>query len=326
MTTVGDALAIGKEKLIDMYKTLVRIRTFEERVAKEYAAGKIQGIVHLYLGEEAIATGSCANLRSDDYIVSTHRGHGHLIAKGGKTDKMMAEIFGKKTGYCKGKGGSMHIADPDIGMMGANGVVGAGIPIADGVATASLLKGTDQVTLCFFGDGACNTSRFHEGLNMGSSWKLPIVYIIENNLWMVSTRTTDVMNITDLSSRAAAYGIPGVAIDGNDVLAVYETVKEAVARARKGAGPTLIECRTYRWHGHFEGDAQLYKPKEEIEAWMKKDPLPRYEKLLIDAGNLTPEEAAEIKRVMLGEIEKAVKFAEESPAPDPEEITQDVFV
>ena len=318
-------MEIGKEKLIDMYRTMVRIRTFEERVVKEYAAGKIGGIVHLYLGEEAIATGACANLRPDDYIVSTHRGHGHLIAKGGKTDRMMAEVYGKETGYCKGKGGSMHIADPDIGMLGANGIVGAGIPIATGAALSAQIRGTDQVTLSFFGDGAINTSRFHEGINMGSAWKLPVVYIIEDNLWAVSTRTTSVINITDLTCRAVAYGIPGVAVDGNDVIAVYEAVAEAVSRARKGEGPTLLWCKTYRWHGHFEGDPQAYKPKEEAEEWLKNDPLPKYEKRLFEMGVLTEREASRIERETLEEIERAVKFAEESPFPAPEEILEDVF-
>jgi pyruvate dehydrogenase E1 component alpha subunit len=238
---------------------------------------------------------------------------------------MMAEVFGKKTGSCKGKGGSMHIADPDIGMLGANGIVGAGIPIATGAALSAQIRGTNQVTLSFFGDGATNTSRFHEGINMGSAWKLPVVYIIEDNLWAVSTRTTDVINITDLSCRAVAYGIPGVAVDGNDVIAVYEVVAEAVTRARKGEGPTLIWCKTYRWRGHFEGDPQYYKPREEVEEWMKKDPLPRYEKRLFEMGVLTEKEANRIKQEVLEEIEKAEKFAEESPFPAPEEVLEDVF-
>ncbi len=318
-------MAIPKEKLLEMYRTLVRIRTFEERVSKEFAAGNIQGIVHLYLGEEAVATGACANLRPDDYIVSTHRGHGHLIAKGGQTDRMMAEIFGKATGYCKGKGGSMHIADPTIGMLGANGIVGAGIPIATGAAMAAQMRGTDQVAISFFGDGACNTSRFHEGINMGAACKAPVVYVIENNLFMVSTRTTDVMAISEMSQRAAAYGIPGVAVDGNDVVAVYEAVGGAVARARRGEGPTLIDCKTYRWHGHMEGDPQRYKPKDEIEAWMKKDPVPRFEQYLAEHGVLTTSEMETIKQEMLAEIEQAVKFAKDSPYPPLDQVTTDVF-
>ncbi|MFC1920545.1 thiamine pyrophosphate-dependent dehydrogenase E1 component subunit alpha [Chloroflexota bacterium] len=319
-------MEIEKDKLVSMYETMARIRTFEERIVKEYGDGKIGGIVHMYLGQEAIAAGACANLKPDDYIASTHRGHGHLIAKGGKTDLMMAEVYGKKTGYCKGKGGSMHIADPDIGMLGANGIVGACIPIATGAALSSQVRGSDQVTLCFFGEGASNTCRFHEGVNMGAHWKLPVVYIIEDNMWMVSTRTTDVMNITDLSCRAVGYGIPGVSVDGNDVIEVYNAVGEAIERARKGEGPTLVVCRTYRWRGHFEGDPQLYKPKEEVAEWMEKDPLPRYESYLQENGVMTEEEIMKIRQEMLKEIDKAVKFAEESPDPSPEEVLTDVFV
>jgi len=317
-------LAIEKEKLIEMYRTMLRIRTFEERVSKEFAAGNIPGFVHLYVGEEATATGACANLRPDDYITSTHRGHGHLIAKGGKTDRMMAELYGKKTGYCKGKGGSMHIADVDIGILGANGIVGAGIPIAGGAALSAQMRGTDQVVICFFGDGATDTTRFHEGVNMASHWKLPVVYIIENNLWAMSTRTSDVRNITNIVDRADAYGIPGVAVDGNDVLAVYEAVSEAVARARRGEGPTLVECKTYRWHEHAEGYPRT-RQKEEVEEWMKKDPIPGFKKKLVETGVLTEKEAHEIDQEILKELDKAVKFAEESPLPAPEEALEDVF-
>ena len=318
-------MPIEKEKLIDMYRTMVRIRTFEERVAKEFAAGNIPGFVHLYVGEEATATGACANLRPDDYITSTHRGHGHLIAKGGKTDRMMAELYGKKTGYCKGKGGSMHIANMDIGILGANGIVGAGIPIAGGAALSAQMRGTDQVVICFFGDGATDTTRFHEGVNMASHWKLPVVYIIENNLFAMSTRTSDVRNITNIIDRAAAYGIPNVAVDGNDVLMVYEAAGEAVARARRGEGPTLIECKTYRHRGHSEGDPATYRTKEEVEEWMKKDPIPRFRGKLIETGVLTEKEADEISQSLLGELDGAVRFAEESPPPAPEEALEDVF-
>jgi len=319
-------MVIEKEKLIDMYQMMVRIRTFEQRVVKEFAAGNVPGFVHLYVGEEAVATGTCANLRADDYITSTHRGHGHLIAKGGKTDLMMAELYGRKTGYCEGKGGSMHIADPDIGILGANGIVGAGIPIAGGAALSIQLRGTDQIVICFFGDGASNTSRFHEGVNMASAYRYPIVYVIENNLWAISTRTTTCMNITDIAVRGAAYGIPGVTVDGNDVIAVYEAAGKAVARARRGDGPTLVECQTYRWRGHMEGDPQTYKPKEEAEEWVKKDPIPRAKKQFIEMGVFTEKEADEIEQEMLGELDRAVKFAEESPFPAPEETLKNVFV
>jgi len=318
-------MPIEKEKLIDMYRTMVRIRTFEERVSKEFAVGSIPGFVHLYIGEEATATGACANLRPDDYITSTHRGHGHLIAKGGKTDRMMAELYGKRTGYNKGKGGSMHIADIEIGILGANGIVGAGIPIAGGAALSAKMRGTGQVVICFLGDGATNTTRFHEGVNLASIWKLPVVYIIENNMYGESTPISYACNIPNLADRAAAYGIPGKTVDGNDVLAVYEAAGEAVARARKGEGPTLVECKTYRWRGHFEGDMQTYKTKEEVEEWVKKDPIPRFRKQLIEKGVLTEKDVDKIDQEINEEIEKAVKFAEESPLPAPEETLEDVY-
>jgi pyruvate dehydrogenase E1 component alpha subunit len=319
-------MAIKREKLIDMYRVMVRIRTFEERVAKEFAAGKIPGAAHLYAGEEAVATGACANLRPDDYITSTHRGHGHLIAKGGKTDRMMAELYGKKNGYNKGKGGSMHIADMEIGILGANAIVGASIPIAAGAALSAQMRGTDQVVIGFLGDGATNTSRFHEGVNLAAIWNLPVVYVIENNMYAEATPLSIVCKLANLSDRAKAYGIPGKTVDGNDVLAVYEAVGEAVTRAREGQGPTLIECKTYRYYGHFQGDPQTYKTKEEVEEWMKKDPIPRFRKQLIEMGVLTEEDVDKIGQEMNKEIEKAVKFAEESPPPAPEEALEDVYV
>ena len=318
-------MAIEKEKLIDMYRVMVRIRTFDERVFKEFAAGHIPGFVHLYSGEEAIATGACANLRPDDYITSTHRGHGHLIAKGGKTDRMMAELYGKKTGYNKGKGGSMHIAEVDIGILGAIAIVGAGITIGGGAALSAQMRGTDQVVLCFFGDGACNTTRFHEGVNLASIWKLPIVYVIENNTYAETTPVSYAMNIPNIADRAAAYGIPGKTVDGNDVLAVYEVVGEAVARARRGEGPTLVECKTCRHYGHYEGDTQTYRTKEEFEECKKRDPIPRFRKKLIEMGVLTEKQADGINQEVLEELDKAVKFAEESPLPDPEEALEDVY-
>lgn len=318
-------MTIKEDKLIDMFEAMVRIRRFEERVVEEFAAGKVLGFFHLYIGEEAIAVGACANLRDDDYITSTHRGHGHLIAKGGRTDKMMAEIYGKKDGYCKGKGGSMHIADMDIGIMGANGIVGAGLTIAAGAALSAKMRGTDQVTICFFGDGASNTTRFHEGINLASIWKLPVVYVCENNLYGISLSQSKHQNITNIADRATAYGIPGVVVDGNDVTAVYETVGEAVARARKGEGPTLIECKTYRHRAHFEGDPDVYRPKEEIENWVKKDPIPRFRKQLIEMGILTEKKADKIDREIQKEIDGAVKFAEKSPLPASEETLEDVY-
>ncbi len=313
------------EVLRSMYQIMVRIRAFEERVAKEFTLGNVPGSAHLYTGEEAVSTGACANLRPDDYITSTHRGHGHVIAKGARTDRMMAEIFGKRTGYCKGKGGSMHIADTDLGILGANGIVGAGITIAGGAALSSKLRGTDQVTICFFGDGAANTSRFHEGINLAACLRLPVVYIVENNAYAITTRFDYACTIANIADRAAAYGIPGVTIDGNDIVAVYETVGEAVARARRGYGPTLIECKTYRWHGHHTGDPQPYRTKEEVDEWKTRDPIPRFRDKLIEMGVLTEEAADKISQEVNDEIDLAVKFAHESPLPSPEETLDDVY-
>jgi len=318
-------MQIPGEKLIDMYRTMVRIRLFEQRVSKEFAAGNIPGFVHLYIGEEASATGACANLRSDDYITSTHRGHGHLIAKGGRTDRMMAELFGRRTGYCNGKGGSMHIADTALGILGANGIVGGGITIAGGAALSARMRGKDSVVLCFLGDGASNRGTFHEGVNMASVWDLPVVYIIENNMYAEKTRIADTARLTNLADRATAYGIPDVTVDGNDAIAVYEAVGEAVARARKGDGPTIVECKTYRWHGHYEGDRQSYKPKEEAEEWRRRDPIPAFRKKLIEAGTFADADAEKIDREIENEIEQAVKFALESPSPSPEQTLTDVF-
>jgi TPP-dependent pyruvate/acetoin dehydrogenase alpha subunit len=314
-----------KKELIDMYRKMVRIRLFEERVVKEFAAGNIPGFVHVYSGEEAVAVGACANLRTEDYITSTHRGHGHLIAKGGRTDRMMAELYGKKTGYNKGKGGSMHIAEVDIGILGADAIVGGGIPVAGGAALSAKMRGTDQVAVCFLGDGASNTSRFHEGVNLASIWKLPVVYVIENNMYAETTCIADTCNLTDIADRAAAYGIPGVTVDGNDVMAVYEAVGAAVAKARKGEGPTLVECKTCRHHGHYEGDTMTYRDTKEVDECKKRDPIPRFRKKLAEMGVLTEKEAEKIDQEIAQEIEAAVKFAAESPFPDPEEALEDVY-
>jgi len=318
-------MAIPKEKLIDMYRTMVRIRRFEERVVREFADGNIPGSVHVYIGEEAVATGAIAHLRKDDYIMSTHRGHGHLIAKGGETTRMMAELFAKKTGYCLGKGGSMHIANIDIGMLGAAGIVGSGIPIATGAGLSAKLRGTDQVTICFFGDGASNIGRFHEGINLASVWCLPVIFICENNLWAVSVPTSCSMNIANIADRAIGYGIPGVVVDGMDVIAVHEAAGEAVSRARSGKGPTLIEAKTYRFRGNFEGDAGAYRPNEEIEKWLKRDPIKSYKEKLLEMKALTEKRAEDIDKEALAEMEEAIKFARESPFPAPEEALENVY-
>jgi len=318
-------MAIPNSELIDMYRTMVRIRAFEQRMIREYEAGHFPGWLHSYIGQEAIAVGACAHLRPDDYITSTHRGHGHLIAKGGSVDRMVAELYGKSTGCNRGKGGSMHVADVSIGMLGANGINGAGIPIAAGCALSAQMRGTDQVTVCFFGDGAAGVGAFHEGINFASTLKLGVVYVIENNQWFVNSRTSDCVNIDHLADRASAYGIPGAVVDGNDVIAVYDVMGEAIARARRGEGPTLVECQTYRLRGHMEGDPQDYKPEQEQQEWEKRAPIPSYKERLVDMGVLTEATAASIQNEAESEMDAAVRFAEESPFPNPEEALADVF-
>ncbi len=316
---------IDNQELIAMYKTMVKIRVFETRVGELFAQGKIGGFIHLYIGEEASATGVSAHLKKGDLITSTHRGHGHLIAKGGDLKYMMAELFGKRTGYCKGKGGSMHIADAELGILGANGIVGGGPPIATGAGFAIKYKGLDNVVICYFGDGASNQGTFHEGLNMASIWKLPVVFVCENNYYGISLSQARHQSIADIADRANAYDMPGVVVDGNDVMAVYEAAGEAVKRARAGKGPSLIECKTYRYRGHFEGDPTTYRPKEEVEAWLKKDPIPRYETALREMGALKDEQMAAIRNEIADEVEVAVKFADESPWPSVDEIMDDVY-
>lgn len=318
-------MELSKDVLLDMYLRMKRIREFEEKAGELFAEGKTPGFVHLYIGEEAVAAGVCANLRDDDFITSTHRGHGHIVAKGGDLKFMMAELYGKESGYCKGKGGSMHIADATKGILGANGIVGAGHNIAVGAGlTISCLK-TDQVCVCFFGDGSTNQGTFHESLNLAAIWNLPVVFVCENNLYGISMSQKQHMVIQDIADRASSYGIPGVAIDGNDIFAVYEASKEAVERARKGNGPTLIECKTYRQRGHFEGDAANYRPKEEVEEWIKKDPIPRFVKFVTEEGLLTAQEIEAIDKQVGEELAAAVDFAEVSPYPAVEKAVEDVY-
>jgi len=308
-----------------MYQRMLEIRLFEEKVFELYGQNLVPGTIHLYAGEEAVAVGVCTNLRKDDYITSTHRGHGHCIAKGADMSRVMAEILGRKTGYCKGKGGSMHIADFSIGMLGATAVVGAGIPIAAGAGLSIKLRDTEQVVGCFFGDGASNQGTFHEGINMAAVWRLPVVFVCENNLYAMGTRQSMVMAIENVSDRAVAYGIPGITVDGNDVLAAYEASRQAVNRARKGEGPTLIECKTYRQKGHSRFDPAAYRPKGEVEEWLKRDPIHRFKTKLVEMGALTEEEDQKLKNEAAEAVEKAVKFALESPFPEPEEALEDVY-
>lgn len=318
-------LDLSREKLIEMLRKMIEIRFFEEKVFELYAQNLVPGTIHLYAGEEAVAVGVCSNLRKDDYITSTHRGHGHCIAKGADLKRTMAEILGKKSGYCKGKGGSMHIADFSIGMLGATAVVGAGLPIAVGAGLSAKLRKTDQVVACFFGEGASNQGTFHESINMAATWKLPIVFVCENNLYAMGTRQSKVMAIKNIADRAAAYGIPGVVADGNDVLAVYDAARSALRRARNAEGPTLIECKTYRHKGHSRVDAAKYRPKEEVEQWLNKDPIRRLKERLLQENVLASVEIQEIEKEISAEIEEAFKFALESPFPTPEEALEDVY-
>ncbi len=315
---------IPTEVELKLYETMQRIRSFETAVIELFARGKIPGFLHTYVGEEAVAAGVCAVLRPDDKIISTHRGHGHLIAKGGRLDLMMAELFGRRTGYCKGKGGSMHIAEPDLGMLGANAIVGAGIVIINGAALTAQYLGKDEVAVAFFGDGASNTGAFHEALNMAAVWDLPSIFVCENNAYAESTPQTYHQDVENVAVRAVAYGIPSTTVDGNDPGAVYLAAKEAVARARSGEGPTLIEAKTYRIRGHYEGDPEIYRTKEEVEAWKQRCPIERWRKVLLDKG-IAAETIEEIDARIDQELKEAVAFAEESPLPDPAEARSDIF-
>ncbi|MBC8450118.1 MAG: thiamine pyrophosphate-dependent dehydrogenase E1 component subunit alpha [Chloroflexi bacterium] len=316
---------IPRDTLMLMYERMLKIRHFEDRVKDLFAAGEMPGFVHLYLGQEAVAVGACAALNDDDYITSTHRGHGHIIAKGGDMKRMMAELYGKATGYNKGKGGSMHIAAPGLGILGANGIVGGGLPIATGAGLSARLRKSGQVAVCFFGDGASNQGTFHEAINIAAAFDLPVVYVCENNLYAVGTRQSQVRKIEDIADRSVGYGIPGLAIDGNDVIAVYEVCKEAVDRARAGRGPTLIECKTYRWRTHFEGEPDTYRPPEEVKAWLKREPIAPYRRLLIEQGVLTEAEADAIEARVVQELDEAVEFARQSPLPEPESALEDLW-
>ncbi|MEM7252699.1 MAG: thiamine pyrophosphate-dependent dehydrogenase E1 component subunit alpha [Pseudomonadota bacterium] len=311
----------------DMLRSMQTIRRFEERASADFLSGDIYGVVHCYIGEEAVAVGMCAALTDDDQIISTHRGHGHCIAKGADLNRMMAELYGRETGYCKGKGGSMHIADFDIGMLGANGIVAGGISIITGAGLAAQMNGAGAVAMGFFGDGASNAGPFHESLNIAAAWKLPVIYVCENNLWAVNTPAADSVSVNDVAQRAAGYGIPGVIVDGNDVLAVYDAACEAVARARAGDGPTLIECKTYRLRRHTErADQPDARPAEEVDEWLAKDPIDRLvAHLQQHQGQLSDDEWAAMDRDIVAEVDAAVTFAVSSPFPSKDAALDDVF-
>ncbi|WP_047982680.1 thiamine pyrophosphate-dependent dehydrogenase E1 component subunit alpha [Ornithinibacillus contaminans] len=316
---------VTDEKLLNLYKQMWLIRYFDEKVDEFFAKGMIHGTTHLAVGQEASAAGVCALLELKDKITSTHRGHGHCIAKGATPDKMMAELFGRTTGYCKGKGGSMHIADVEMGNLGANGIVAGGIPLAVGSALTAKMKNEDYVTVCFFGDGATNEGSFHEAVNLAAIWDLPVIFVCENNQYGMSGSVKEMTKIENLAIRAQAYGIPGVVADGNDIVEMMNVTDEAIKRARNGEGPTLIEAKTYRWKGHSKSDAKKYRTREEEQEWRKKDPIKRFKEVLLEAGILSEDKAEEIRLVSKKEIEDAVKFAEESPMPTIDDLLTDVY-
>lgn len=305
--------------------TMWTIRRFEEAVDDLFARGLMHGTMHLSIGQEASATGSCLALRSDDAITSTHRGHGHCIGKGADLTRMMAELLAKETGYCRGRGGSMHIADVETGNLGANGIVAGGIPIAAGAALAFQMRGEDRVVACFFGDGAANEGAFHEAVNLAAIWKLPVVFICENNKYGMSFSTEKSFAIENIADRAVGYGIPGVTVDGNDIVAVHEVVQAAVDRARAGEGPTLVENVTYRWKGHSKSDKNLYRTKEEIAEWRERDPILRFESRLREDGLLSQEEIEAVRAQATEDMRAAVRAANAAPDADPSDLLDAVF-
>ncbi len=312
--------------ILFLYRTMVQIREFELKARELFRSGKMPGFIHLYIGEEAVASGAIAHLKNDDYVTSTHRGHGHALAKGIPARAVMAELMGKVGGCCGGRGGTMHLYDPSVGFLGTNGVVPPGIPIAAGAALSAKLRKSGQVTISFFGDGAVNNGSFHEGLNMAATWELPVVYVCENNLYATEMPFQKVTKNISVASRAAAYGIAGVQVDGNDVLAVYEKAGEAVERARRGEGPTLIECLTYRWFGHHEGDpGTSYRSREEVEFWRKRDPIKKLHEDSLAAQWCELKELEEIEKQAKLLMEDAAQFALELPEPRPDTALDHVF-
>ncbi len=319
-------LRVDADKLWFMYRKMSEIRLFEERVWDVYTRGLMPGLAHLYIGEEAVAVGTCTALRDDDYITSTHRGHGHCLAKGGKLDRMMAEIMGKEAGYCRGKGGSMHIADMSVGILGANGIVGGGFGICTGAGLSAKLRGTDQVGVCFFGDGASNQGIMLETINMAAVWNLPVIYICENNQYGEHTPYQDVTGVEDIADRAKGMGLEGVITDGTDVLEMYDAVSAAVAKARKGDGPTLIEAKTYRHHGHHVGDAQTYRTRDEVSWWAdNKDPIRLLGKYMIANKVAKQAELDTLYEQVDEEVLAAIEFGKDAPFPPPEQAFEDIY-
>ena len=318
---------LSRDVLIDVYRRMRTIRSFEDKLQELVAGGKLAGFLHLYAGEEAVAVGVCSHLSDADLVGSTHRGHGHCIAKGVDVKGMMAELFGRATGTCKGKGGSMHIADLDKGMLGANGIVGGGIPLITGAALTAQVKGTGNVAVSFFGDGATNQGQFHESLNMAANWKLPAVYVVENNGFGEFTPTDFVVPVKDIADRAVSYGMRSAIADGMDFFDVYEKAGAAISNARGGEGPTLLECKTYRFYGHYVGDSLVYRNKEEAEDWIQnKDPLHLFETKVTEAGIVSSGDLRDVDGDVARLIDEAVEEAENAPHPDPADVTSDVYV
>lgn len=309
-----------------MYRQMVRIRRFEETVAALFVEGSLPGFIHAAIGQEAVPVGVCSNLRDDDLITSTHRADADFLAKGGTMNSLMAELFGKATGCCRGKGGSMHIADFSHGIIGANGIVGGSLPIANGLALSAQMRGTDQVVVAFFGDGATNQGTFHEALNLAAVWNLPVVFVCSNNLYGQSTPQSVHQKITDIALRAQSYGMPGVTVDGNDVVDVYAISADAVQRARSGGGPSLVECKTYRWLGHYVGDSGDYRPDDEVKAWKARDPIVNLRTRLLFGQTVHEDDLQAIEREAEDELAEALRFARESPEPPLESAFEDVFV
>jgi len=321
--------ALEKGLVLEMLRRMLRIRRFEEQVVRLVERGEIVGAAHSYIGEEAVAVGACLALREDDYMTGNHRSHGHPIAKGGQVQKAMAELFGKRTGLCKGKGGSMHLADFSVGILGESGILGSSIPTAVGAALGSKLQGTDRVAVAFFGDGASNEGAFHESINLAAIWKLPVIFLCENNQYAVTSSFKVMVATENIADRAVAYNIPGVLVDGQDVIAMHEVVSQAVARARAGQGPSLIEGRTYRYFDHSLGLGRIvrapYRTDEEVELWKQRDPITIHTALLLSQGMATQAEIEQMDAQVTQEIEEAVEFARQSPYPDPAELFEDMF-
>ncbi|MGA2356375.1 MAG: thiamine pyrophosphate-dependent enzyme [Terriglobales bacterium] len=317
---------ISPEVLLSYYKKLLELRLFEVKVQELYRNGRLPGFVHLYVGEEAVAVGVCSNLETPDMVFSTHRGHGHALAKGVPSRIVLAELWGKVTGSSGGRGGSMHMYAPEYGFMGTNGIVGAPIPLATGAALSAKMRKNHQVVVCFFGDGAVNSGSFHEAVNMGAVWNLPVVYVCENNLYATEMAFLRATKNTSVASRAASYGLPGVAVDGQDVIAVHEVASEAIRRAREDGGPTLIECKTYRYVGHHEGDPGTdYRTRDEVQQWKQKDPVKIARKLLLDSGGADESQLQAADQEVERLIDDAVDFAEKSPEPAADSVNDHVF-